>query len=156
MKWLPVVLVMLFASGCRCFHVYCDECQSDLFSNAELVRFRTDSGQFSISEIDTVLVYRITGGTTDTVLKVLADNNYGVTSVNAGDLKPQNEPVTEADRFIIRTKDFSKTVFISNIRQFVETEDPDACCSCDKRLFNSATFDSVIFTANQLPFVISK
>lgn len=155
-KWLYVILVILTASGCRCFHVYCDECQSDQFSNSELIRFRTDQGQFSLSEIDSVFVYRISAGSTDTILKILVDNNFGVTSVKAGDLKPQNESVAESDRFIIRTKDFSKSVFISNMRQFVETEDPDACCSCDKRLFKSAEFDSVLVTANQLPFVISK
>lgn len=156
MKWLSAILVILLASGCRCFHVYCDECMSDQFSNSEMVRFRTDSGQFSLEELDTVFVYSIAAGSSDTILKILTDNNFGITSVKAGDLKSHNENVSESDRFIIRTKDFSKSVVISGIRQIVETEDPDACCSCSKRLISSAAFDSALFTANQLPFIISK
>ena len=73
MKWLSAILVIILASGCRCFHVYCDECMSDQFSNSEMVRFRTDSGQFSLEELDTVFVYSIAAGSSDTILKILTD-----------------------------------------------------------------------------------
>ncbi len=150
-----IAILMLFISGCKCFNKICDECRPDVYSATTIVHFNSGNGQFTNEEIDSLLLQTITISSADTANTLLISYNGSNRDLTLKKLGLTSAVSNPPYSYNITLKDGSKTIRIENIRLLFDRENEDACCDCDKWLFNGAKVNGVE-TGNGGNFEISK
>ncbi|MBK7390705.1 MAG: hypothetical protein IPI23_17010 [Bacteroidetes bacterium] len=150
-----IALLMFIISGCKCFNKICDECRPDVYAGTTIVHFNAGTGQYTTDEIDTLLLQTITISSADTANTLLISYNGSNRDLTLKKLGLTSAVSNPAYIYNITLKDGSKTIRIENIRLLFDRENEDACCDCDKWLFNGAKVNGVE-TGNGGNFEISK
>lgn len=138
-----IALCMWFSSGCKCFNKICDECRPDVYSGTTIVHFNSGNGQYTNEEIDTLLLQTITISSADTANTLLISYNGSNRDLTLKKLGLTSAVSNPPYIYNITLKDGSKTIRIENIRLLFDKENDDACCDCDKWLFNGAKVNGV-------------
>jgi hypothetical protein len=134
---------MLLISGCKCFNKICDDCRPDVYSGTTIIHFNSGNGQYNNEEIDTLLLQSITISSADTANTLLISYNGSNRDLTLKKLGLTTAVSNPPYIYIITLKDGSKTIRIEDIRLLYEKENEDACCDCDKWLFNGAKVNGI-------------
>jgi len=142
-QFLFIAILMVFLSGCKCFNKICDECRPDIYSGTTIVHFNSGNGQYTNDEIDTLLLQTITISSADTANTLLISYHGANRDLTLKKLGLTSAVSNPGYIYIITLKDGSKTIRIEDIRLLYEKENEDACCDCNKWLFNGAKVNGV-------------
>lgn len=142
-QFLYTAILITLLSGCKCFNKICDECRPDVYAGTTIVHFNSGNGQFSNEEIDTLFLQTITNTTSDTSNALLVSYQGAYRDLTLQKLGLTSAVSNPKFTYIITLKDSSKTIRIEDIRLQFDKENEDACCDCDKWLFNGAKVNGV-------------
>ena len=153
-RFAGILLFALASTGIiscsKCFHVICDACDPMQYKSNVLVRFSVTDGQYTGAELDTIFVQCIKTASQDTTNVLLIQNANSFDNITVGEMQSLNSDPAGDYKFQLMLKDSSKIISMEKLTLRYEPEDEDACCDCNKYVYEKVTIDGNVYTSGQV------